>query len=153
MILNRGVRGAFSGHGRPGRFRDGRPEEATVSATPVIAIVDDDPSVRIATESLMRSLGYAACSFASAQEFLRSGRLGETDCLITDVQMPGMGGIELQQHLAATGHAMPVIFITAFPEERVRRQAAEAGAVGFLSKPFEGQSIIDCVEAALSQPG
>jgi FixJ family two-component response regulator len=119
----------------------------------VIAIVDDDPSVRIATESLMRSLGYAACSFASAQEFLRSDRLRETDCLITDVQMPGMGGMELQQTLASAGHAMPVIFITAFPEERVRRQAAAAGAFGFLSKPFEGQAMIDCVEAALGAAG
>lgn len=124
-----------------------------MSRVPVIAIVDDDPSVRIATESLMRSLGYTVFSFASAQDFLRSDRLRDADCLITDVQMPGMTGIELQQRLAATGHPMPVIFITAFPEERVRRQAANAGAFGFLSKPFEGQAIIDCVEAALGHPG
>jgi FixJ family two-component response regulator len=124
-----------------------------VPSAPVIAIVDDDLSVRIATESLMRSLGYVACSFASAQDFLRSERLLETACLITDVQMPGMGGMELQQTLVSTGRAMPVIFITAFPEERVRRQAASAGAFGFLSKPFEGQAIIDCVEAALGHAG
>ncbi len=127
--------------------------ECVVSSSAVIAIVDDDPSIRVAAESLMRSLGYAAFSFASAQEFLRSDRLRETDCLITDLQMPGMGGLELQQALATTGHAMPVIFITAFPEERLRRQAAEAGAFGFLSKPFEGQAIIDCVEAALGRGG
>jgi len=123
-----------------------------VPPAPVIAIVDDDPSVRIATASLMRSLGHAVCSFASAQDFLRSDRLAETDCLITDVQMPGMGGLELQQRLVSAGRAIPVIFITAFPEERLRRQAAEAGAFGFLSKPFEGQAIIDCVAAALASP-
>ena len=122
---------------------------APVIAPPVIAIVDDDASVRVAIGSLMRSLGYATRCFASAPDFLSSEGLGETACLITDVQMPGMDGMELQRRLAAGGHAVPVIFVTAYPEERVRRQAAAAGAFGFLSKPFEGQAIIDCVEAAL----
>lgn len=123
----------------------------TVRVVPLIAIVDDDASVRIATESLMRSLGYAARSFASADEFLRSPQLDEVACLITDVQMPGMNGLELQHALHAIRCAVPVIFITAFPEGHVRKQAEAMGAVGFLGKPFDTQAMADCVEQALSR--
>jgi FixJ family two-component response regulator len=117
----------------------------------MISIVDDDKSVREAANALIRSLGYAAATFASAEEFLESGRLGDTACLITDVQMPGMSGIDLQNHLAANGHCTPVIFVTAYPEESVRERALHAGAFGFLSKPFSEECLIACLDKALKQ--
>lgn len=122
-----------------------------MSATPVITIIDDDESVRIATESLIRSLGFAARTFASAEDFLRSPSLGRTDCVITDVQMPGMSGMELQSALRERGDRTPLIFITAFPEERIRRQVQAAGAFGFLAKPFDGNAMIACLDRALGE--
>src|SRR5262249_36155314 len=116
---------------------------------PTISIVDDDPSVRVATESLVRSLGFAACTFASAAEFLQSPDLSATACVIADVAMPGMTGIEMQDALIDRGYRLPVVFITAFPEERARQRALDAGAVCFLSKPFAAHSMIDCLDAAL----
>ncbi len=116
---------------------------------PVISIIDDDASVREATTGLLRSLGYRAATFASAEEFLQSERLYDTSCLISDIKMPGMSGIELQSHLLAGGHRMPIIFITAFPEERVRRRALASGALGFLSKPFLEDRLIGCLNRAL----
>ena len=114
----------------------------------MITIIDDDESVRVATESLVRSLGFGAKSFASAEDFLVSSLLGETDCVITDVQMPGMSGVELRSHLRARGDQTPLIFITAFPEERIRRQVEAAGTFGFLAKPFDGDVMIDCIDRA-----
>ncbi len=116
---------------------------------PVISIVDDDESVREATKGLVRSLGYVAATFGSAEEFLESGRMQDTSCVITDVQMPGVSGVELQSRLIAQGHRVPMIFITAFPEERVRARALEAGAIGFLSKPFDDEHLIGCLDKAL----
>lgn len=120
-----------------------------MSPLPMITIIDDDESVRVATESLVRSLGFGAKSFASAEDFLVSSLLGETDCVITDVQMPGMSGVELRSHLRARGDQTPLIFITAFPEERIRRQVEAAGTFGFLAKPFDGDVMIDCIDRAL----
>lgn len=121
-----------------------------MSKVPVIAIVDDDESFRRATTSFVRSLGYGTAAFHSAEAFLESNRIHEADCLITDVQMPGMTGIELQGRLIAQGHRLPVIFITAFPEMKARAQALAAGAVGFLAKPFNDQGLINCLNEALS---
>jgi FixJ family two-component response regulator len=123
------------------------------SASFAMAGVDDDDSVRAAVGSLVRSLGFEVLAFPSAEAFLATPRLDEVACLITDVQMPGMGGVELQSALAASGRALPIIFITAFPEERVRLRAEAAGAFGFLTKPFEGQAMIRCLEAALADRG
>ena len=117
---------------------------------PAISIVDDDASVRAATARLLRSMGFSAHAFASAKEFLSSPQLRETACLIADVEMPGMSGVELQAHLIATGHAIPTIFITAFPDERVRDRAMNAGAIDFLSKPFDESRLLECVEQALT---
>jgi FixJ family two-component response regulator len=117
--------------------------------SPVISIIDDDPSVRQATDGLVRSLGYRSVTFASAEDFLQSDRLHDTSCLITDVQMPGLSGVELQGVLNARGNRMPIIFITAFPEDRIRRCVLEAGAVGFLSKPFSEAMLIEHLQAAL----
>jgi FixJ family two-component response regulator len=116
---------------------------------PVISIVDDDASLRIATLRLLESMGFAAHAFASAQEFLLSPWLSDTSCLIADVEMPGMSGVKLQEHLIAHGHTTPMIFITAFPEDRTREQAMKAGAIGFLTKPFDESRLMECVEQAL----
>ena len=119
----------------------------------MISIVDDDASVREATRGLVRSLGYRAATFGSAEEFLTSERVHDTSCLIADVQMPGLSGLELQSHLIAEGHPMPMIFITAYPEARLRTQALEAGAFGFLGKPFDEETLIACLDKALTKDG
>jgi FixJ family two-component response regulator len=124
-------------------------EDIPLPKVPMISIVDDDASVREATKGLVRSLGYAAATFGSAEEFLKSDHIDDTSCLITDVQMPGLSGVELQSRLAASGRRLPVIFITAFPEERTRVRALEAGAYGFLSKPFRDECLIGCLNKAL----
>ena len=121
-----------------------------MSSIPIISIIDDDESVRAATNRLVRSLGFVALTFACADDFLRSPRLNETSCVIADIQMPGMSGIELQSALIASGKAIPIIFITAFPDERTRTRAMEAGAVGFLSKPFKGSTLIQYIDDALN---
>ena len=120
-----------------------------VCAIPVISIIDDDPSVRAATHNLLRSFGYAVHVFASAEAFLRSPQIGETSCIITDVRMPEMSGIELQSVLREQGSAVPVIFITALPEAGVRARVFAGGASGFLTKPFDEGALIGCLEAAL----
>jgi len=118
----------------------------------VISVVDDDASVREATKSLLRSLGYRATVFSSAEEFLRSEDAKHAVCLITDVQMPGLSGLELYERLVDAGRSIPVIFITAFPEEKIRRWALARGACGFLKKPFDEQSLIGCIDRALAEP-
>lgn len=118
---------------------------------PVISIIDDDASVREATQRLLRSLGYVAHAFASADEFLRSSYLSDTSCLITDVKMPGMSGVELQKHLQIQGCQVPLIFITSFEEESIRIQALNAGAVCFLTKPFEIRTLIKHLDEALKR--
>ena len=122
-----------------------------MTKTPVIAIVDDDESFRRATTSFVRSLGYGTAAFESAEAFLKSDHVHDADCLITDVQMPGMTGIELQGRLIAQGSSLPVIFITAFPEMRARAQAVAAGAIGFLAKPFDDQGLVACLNQALAR--
>ena len=115
----------------------------------MIAIVDDDKAVREATETLLRSLGYHASTFGSANEFLQSEQVHDTSCLITDVQMPGLSGIDLQDRLIARGHRIPIIFITGYPDENVRIRAMKAGAVGFLSKPYNHDHLLGYLDKAL----
>ena len=117
---------------------------------PVISIVDDDESFRRATTNFVRSLGYTAATFASAEEFLSADAVRRTDCLITDMQMPGMTGLELQTRLTAEGHRLPIIFISAFPEMKARAQALAAGAAAFLDKPFNDDKLITCLSRALA---
>jgi len=124
--------------------------EVKLSKVPVISIVDDDASVRAATNNLVRSHGYSAHTFASAEEFLQSAHLNDTSCVIADVQMPVMSGVELLTLLRAKGHGMPFIFITAFPEENVRARALKAGAICFLAKPFDGPTLMNCLDTALT---
>ncbi len=120
-----------------------------LAVVPLIAVTDDDEAVRIALSSLMRSLGYSVRTYASGEEFLESEDKTATCCLITDVQMPGMSGIDLQAALKDEGHAFPIIFMTAFSSPHLERKAKEAGAYAFLSKPFQANTLIQKIEAAL----
>jgi FixJ family two-component response regulator len=119
--------------------------------TLLISIVDDDESMREATKGLVRSLGYHAATFSSAEEFLSSDLVHRTSCLITDMQMPGgLSGADLQHRLISQGRCMPTIFVTAFPDEKIRARVLTAGAIGYLSKPFTEESLITCLDTALS---
>jgi FixJ family two-component response regulator len=120
-----------------------------MSEVPLISIVDDDALARDGIRELVESLGYTAIAFESAQHFLASSALEETTCLITDVQMPGLNGLELQEALNAQGYQTPVILITAYPNENYRSRALENGAIGFLSKPFDDRSLIECLTTAI----
>jgi FixJ family two-component response regulator len=99
----------------------------------------------------VRSMDLVAYTFASCRDFLESPHLLQTSCIITDVQMPEMSGVALQEALKARGLTIPMIFITAYPDDKIRRQALDAGAVCFLNKPFQGASIIECIERALNR--
>jgi FixJ family two-component response regulator len=119
-------------------------------ATPLISIVDDDESMREATKGLMRSLGYSVEAVASAQEFLSSRHVRRTACVIADMQMPGMTGLELHQQLSASGKPIPTILITAYPDNGVRDRAPAAGVIGYLSKPFDQDDLLACIRSALT---
>ena len=114
-----------------------------------IAIVDDDEAVREAMKTLMRSLGYNASTFGSADEFLNSEQVDDTSFLITDLHMPGLSGVDLQDRLIARGHRIPIIFITGFPDYTARARAMRAGALAFLTKPINQHDLIDHLETAL----
>jgi FixJ family two-component response regulator len=114
----------------------------------MLSIVDDDESVRESTKALVSSLGYAARTFPSAEEFLRSN-LDETSCLILDVQMKGLSGIELQERLISADRPIPIIFITAVLDEQISNQVLEAGAIDILSKPFSEDRLASCLISAL----
>ena len=134
----------------PRSHKAARRNEPLLRRRPVISVVDDDASIRAAADSLLRSRGYSVSTFASAAEFLGSRQLDETSCVITDVRMPDMSGVELQSALRKQGNSVPFIFITAFPEESARLQALRDGAACFLSKPFDAPTLIRCVKAALA---
>jgi FixJ family two-component response regulator len=119
----------------------------------MISIIDDDASVRTATDNLLRSLGYGVLTFESADAFLQSAVLDQTSCVIADVNMPGTNGVELLLRLRARGSGIPFIFITAFPEAAISAQAARAGAVCLLTKPFEKDNLIQNLEQALQGGG
>jgi FixJ family two-component response regulator len=116
---------------------------------PLISIVDDDESVRESTKSLVRSLGYNVRTFGSAEEFLESNHIGTTACLITDVQMPGLSGVELQDRLISEGRDMPTIFVSAFPDTRLERKVIESGAVAYLRKPIAQDNLVEHIDTAL----
>jgi FixJ family two-component response regulator len=117
----------------------------------LISVVDDDESIRRTTTLLIESFGFRAAAFESADGFLRSGHLHDTACLIVDVQMPGMNGLQLQSQLAATGSRIPIIFITAHDDKESRRRAMQAGAVAFLSKPFGDEQLLQAIRSALHE--
>ncbi|HKH00677.1 MAG TPA: response regulator transcription factor [Bradyrhizobium sp.] len=114
-----------------------------------VAIVDDDEAVRVALEGLLKSAGLPARAFESAEEFIESGQQFQVDCLITDIRMPGMSGLELQAKLNTEGCRIPIVFITAHGDAKMRMQALRAGAVEFLAKPFDDDVLLESVHAAL----
>ena len=120
-----------------------------MSEAPLISIVDDDALARDGIRELVESLGYGAATFNSAEYFLQSRVIGETTCLITDVQMPGLNGLELQEALKSQRNQTPVIVITAYPNETHRTRALKNGAIGFLSKPFDEQTLIEYLAVAI----
>jgi FixJ family two-component response regulator len=115
-----------------------------------VAIVEDDDSVRESTKHLLRLLGYATAGFASAEDFLNSGRVRDTACLLADVHLPGISGVELQSRLISDGHRIPFFFVTAFPEA-IRARVLRDGAFGYLSKPLQEESLITCLDLALKR--
>jgi FixJ family two-component response regulator len=117
----------------------------------IVSIIDDDESVRVAVERIVRSMDLIPHTFESCRGFLESPYLLDTSCIIADVQIPGMTGVELQRVLKAKGLTIPMIFITAYPDDKIRKQALDAGAVCFLDKPFDGAAIMQCIERALSR--
>ena len=117
----------------------------------LIACVDDDASPREALEGFLKAFGFAPAAFSSAEEFLQSDRLVETSCLITDIHLGEMSGLQLQTRLAALGYAIPTIVITAFPDDRIRERALSAGAVCFLDKPFNGEDLLSGIRSALDR--
>ena len=120
-----------------------------MSTVSFISVIDDDASVRAATSKFLRSHGYTVQAYSSAEHFLQSGGLNETSCVIADLQMPGMTGLQLLTMMRAQGYGVPFIFITAFPDETTRTRALQEGAICFLSKPFAGPTLIDCLGVAL----
>ena len=120
-----------------------------MSGTPVISIVDDDESVRTAMQDMVESFGFTVGTFGSADEFLQSDRLRDTACLILDIQMPGMSGLELYNRLIAAGHRIPTMFVTAFPDTRVHDRLLQAGAICCLTKPFDRNDLLSCINSSL----
>ena len=121
-------------------------------ASNLISIVDDDESVRRTTKLLVESFGYRAAVFESAESFLKSDQLFDTSCLVVDIQMPGMDGLQLQSHLADEGYSIPIIFITAYGDKS-RRRALQAGAVAFLDKPFSDEQLLENIRSAFMLSG
>jgi FixJ family two-component response regulator len=119
----------------------------------IVSIVDDDESIRDSISALVRSLGYIPHAYPSAEDFLNSAAAESADCLVLDIQMPGMSGIELQQALATKGSKLPIIFITAFPEDHAKQKVLAAGAVCLLSKPCDGDVLESCIQSALTLRG
>lgn len=120
-----------------------------MSERALVSIVDDDEFVRQALEGLLRSAGLQVGTFASAEDFLASRQLRTTGCVILDLQMPGMGGLELQQRLAGDGQRIPIVILTAHGDHEARARALGAGAAAFLPKPFDAETLLSTVEAAL----
>lgn len=126
-------------------------QESVLNDEHLIAIVDDDESVRFAMGGMIESFGYSPATFESADEFLKSDKLSDASCLILDVQMPGMSGLELHSKLIAMGRQLPTIFVTAFPDKRVRERALRAGGICFLPKPFGRDDLLGCIQTALGK--
>ena len=123
-----------------------------ITEAPVVSIVDDDVSVRRSTQRLLRCSGLRAEAFASAGEFLQSSLVEETDCLVLDLSMPGMGGLELQRRLAETSHMIPIVFLSARASEEEERRALQTGAASFLRKPVSKEVLLHAIRAAIEGP-
>jgi FixJ family two-component response regulator len=122
-----------------------------MSKQTLVAIVDDDSSIRVTIQDLLESAGLNAAAFASAEDFLNSELLSGVSCAVTDVRMPGMSGLALHEHLLASGHPVPAILMTAYPDELVRARALKAGVVACLIKPFTDDELLDSIGSAVRQ--
>jgi FixJ family two-component response regulator len=120
-------------------------------AAPVIAVIDDDASVRRALQRLLQSAGFTVETFAAAREFLETDSWARTACLVLDVHLPGMSGFQLREHLAASGAAIPIVFITAYDDVSTRERVNRAGAVGYLRKPFDQDTLIEAIRRAIGR--
>jgi FixJ family two-component response regulator len=127
-------------------------EDRLLVSVPLISIIDDDLSVRDGLSDFIQSLGYSVRAFDSAEAFLKSSQLRGTWCVIADVCLAAMNGVQLQHHLRSQGYRVPFIFITAIPDENMRRLAFDGGAVCFLIKPLDGDVLVDCLTSALDAP-
>ena len=152
LHLSRRNPSRFAIVGRFARQYFWRTKEPKLPRTAVVAIVDDDHSVREALTSLVRSLGYIGMAFECAEDLLKSRRGATVSCLITDLQMPGMTGLELHYRMAASCKPTPTILITAFPDERARERAPHAGVICYLAKPFSEDDLLACVRSILAPP-
>jgi FixJ family two-component response regulator len=122
--------------------------------TRLVSIVDDDESLRRSVKNLLTSVGFQVETFASAEAFLQSAHRADTRCVVLDLRMPGMSGLDLLMHLAATGSPIPVVILTAHSDDEARRRMLQAGAVAFLGKPFHGEALLGAVRRALAEnPG
>jgi FixJ family two-component response regulator len=122
-----------------------------LSKQSLISIVDDDQSFRDSMRRLVKSLGYSSAAFASAAEFLASSRFAATDCLVADIHMPEMSGVELYRHLVETGRGIPTILVTAYPDDRVQERMLSEGVRCYLRKPLEEAVLIDCLHSAVTR--
>jgi len=129
---------------------EGEQQDSRFSKGPLICVIDDDKDAREGIGDLLGSVCYTIAAFATAEEFLLSASVHHAACVVSDVQMPGISGPDLQDLLIEDGHRVPTIFVTAFPDERIRHRVLAAGAVGFLKKPFEEKLLIDCLATALA---
>jgi FixJ family two-component response regulator len=127
-----------------------RSREFEVAQKPLVAVVDDDESLRLATQNLLEAAGFSTIAFGSPKRFLESPRRHDVSCLVTDMRMPGMTGLELFQQLVASEDAVPTVLITAYPDETVRSTARKAGIRCYLSKPFSPQQLCECVRSAIA---
>jgi FixJ family two-component response regulator len=133
------------------RFKYGRYGKAELPKKPLILIVDDDDAVRNATKGLMRALGFRTEAFGTAEDLLKSDRVHRAACIIADMQMPQMSGLEMHGRLVESGTPIPTILITAYPEDSVRIRALEAGIIGYLTKPFSKNNLLACIHSALDR--
>jgi FixJ family two-component response regulator len=124
-------------------------KEQSITGRSLVSVVDDDESVRESLPDLLREFGFAANSFSSAEEFLSSGRIDETRCLVLDIAMPGMSGFDLQQELERTGQSIPIVFMTAQKDKAIQSRVFKQGAVSLLLKPFSDTALLEAVKAAL----
>ena len=127
-------------------------QKIPMAKKPVVAVGDDDEAVRLGLSSLIRSLGYAVTTFSSGRELLQSPHRGDISCLISDIQMPDMSGLELHARLLADDRPVPTILITGYPDDEARKRALDAGVLCYLKKPIVYDDLIACLQRALNQP-
>ena len=133
-------------------YTGGSTARGEMSERPLVAVVDDDPSIRKATQDLLKAAGYAPVTFEDAESFLAWTGRASAACVVADMRMPGMTGLQMYQALVATGHGIPTVIVTAHPEDVAQARAREAGITCYLIKPFAPDELLECVQEALAKP-